>query len=77
MANQKITNPPDVDVMLDILRREFDETDLHELSEDEELEDSDDEYTTHTRSKPKKKPARFDSQEAVPETPVAEPNYPC
>jgi hypothetical protein len=73
LTNQKITNPPDVDVMLGVLRREFDETDidavvrdidLHELSDGEESSGSD--FDTIPQARPKtqarKKSVRFDSK---------------
>jgi hypothetical protein len=81
-TNQKITNPPDVDVTLGVLRREFDETDLdavvrdidlHDYSDDEESDNSDLETTTRVKSKPKKKKSvKFESN-IVPAAPIVEP----
>jgi hypothetical protein len=57
-ANQKISNPPDVDVTLALLKKEFDDTnidsvvrdvDLHELTESDEFSDSDIDSTPKTK----------------------------
>jgi hypothetical protein len=81
-ANQKITNPPDVDVTLGVLRREFDETDLdavvcdidlHDYSDDEESNNSDLETTAQVKLKPKKKKSVKFESDIVPAAPVVEP----
>jgi hypothetical protein len=58
MANQKISNPPDVDITLALLKKEFDNTDidsvvrdvdLHELTESDESSNSDIDSTPKTK----------------------------
>ena len=83
-TNQKITNPPDVDVTLEVLWWEFNETDLdaqvceidlHDYSEDKEGEDSDFNATAQMKLKPavkKKKSVKFELN-IVPAAPIVEP----
>ncbi|KAF8231480.1 hypothetical protein L208DRAFT_1276882 [Tricholoma matsutake] len=81
-ANQKITNPLDVDVTLGVLQREFDETDLdamvhdidlHDYSDDKESDNSDLETMARAKLKlKKKKSVKFESN-IVPAAPVVEP----
>jgi hypothetical protein len=79
VANQKISNPPEVDITLALLQREFDDTDidaaigeidLHEWSDSEDFSDSNDD--TSPKLKTTKKTVRFDSK-TVPAVPAIEP----
>ena len=80
-TNQKITNPPDVDITLGVLQQEFDETDLdaqvckinlHDYSEDEE-DDCDLEAMAWMKPKhARKKSIKFESN-IVPAAPIFEP----
>jgi hypothetical protein len=81
-VNQKISNPPDIDVTLGLLQREFDDTDidavvgdvdLNILTDSEEDSDSDVESTVKRKDKKKKKKTvRFETR-TVPAAPAVEP----
>ena len=77
IANQKISSPPDVDVTLALLQREFDDTDidaavgeidLHELSDSDEFSDSD--ADAPPKLKRTKKTVRFDAKIVPAVTPI-------
>jgi hypothetical protein len=79
--NQKISNPPDVDVTLGLLRQEFDETDINTVVRGADLPDVTDDDPIDSdanrapRVKTKKSTVRFGpSSPPVPaQTPVVEP----